>query len=105
MMILLMENAAGGAVTRGLDPGDATVGTAVNVKHLAATPLGQQVRAFAELIKIEGRRLGFKVEAYDEHKTLVLAFAYLFILIVGLNFKDQAASFDLDQLSYDTDQF
>ena len=70
MMILLMENASSGAVTRALDPGDTTVGTLVNVKHLTATPLGQQVRAIAELIEIDGRRLVFKVEAYDEHKKI-----------------------------------
>src|SRR6266478_7151163 len=68
MMIALMENAAWRAVEDSLEEGDATVGTVVNVKHLAATPLGQQVRAIAELIEIEGRRLVFKVEAYDEHK-------------------------------------
>jgi fluoroacetyl-CoA thioesterase len=70
MMILLMENACVGAVARALDPGDATVGTHVNVRHLAATPIGQQVRAIAELSEIDGRRLVFKVEAYDEHKKI-----------------------------------
>jgi fluoroacetyl-CoA thioesterase len=70
MMIALMENAAWGAVEEGLDEGDVTVGTVVHVKHLGATPLGQQVRAIAELIEIDGRRLVFKVEAYDEHKKI-----------------------------------
>ena len=46
--------------------GDVTVGTVVNVRHLAATPLGQQIRATAELIEIDGRRLVFNVEAYDQ---------------------------------------
>src|SRR5437588_12225356 len=70
MMIALMENAAWRAVADSLEEGDVTVGTAVNVRHLAATPLGQRVRATAELIEIEGRRLVFKVEAYDEHKKI-----------------------------------
>ena len=70
MMILLMENASAGSVARALDAGDVTVGTYVNVKHLAATPIGQQVRAIAELSEIEGRRLVYKVEAYDEHQKI-----------------------------------
>ena len=70
MMIALMENAAWRAVANSLDEGDVTVGTAVNVRHLAATPLGQDVRATAELIEIDGRRLVFKVEAYDERQKI-----------------------------------
>jgi fluoroacetyl-CoA thioesterase len=70
MMIALMENAAWRAVANSLDEGDVTVGTAVNVRHLAATPLGQNVRAMAELIEIDGRRLVFKVEAYDEKQKI-----------------------------------
>ena len=70
MMIALMENAAWQAVADHLDEGLVTVGTLVNVRHLAATPLGQRVRATAELIEIDGRRLVFKVEAYDEKQKI-----------------------------------
>lgn len=70
MMIALMENAAWRAVAEHLDEGQVTVGTLVNVRHLGATLLGQQVRATAELIEIDGRRLLFKVEAYDEQKKI-----------------------------------
>ena len=70
MMIALMENAAWRSVEDSLEEGDVTVGTVVNVRHLAATPLGQQVRATAELIEIDGRRLVFKVEAYDEKRKI-----------------------------------
>jgi fluoroacetyl-CoA thioesterase len=70
MMIALMENACWGAVSRELDEGYVTVGTHVNVSHLAATPLGQQVRAIAELMEIDGRRLVFNVEAYDEKRKI-----------------------------------
>ncbi|MBA2682030.1 MAG: thioesterase family protein [Ktedonobacteraceae bacterium] len=70
MMIALMENAAWGAVAEGLEDGYVTVGTVVNVRHLGATSLGQQVRATAELIEIDGRRLIFKVAAYDEQKQI-----------------------------------
>src|SRR5205809_7264653 len=68
MMIALMENASWQAVADTLDEGQVTVGTHVNVSHLAATPLGQKVRATAELTHIDGRRLVFRVEAYDEHQ-------------------------------------
>ncbi|MBO0789910.1 MAG: thioesterase family protein [Ktedonobacteraceae bacterium] len=70
MMIALMENAAWQAVAQALDEGYVTVGTLVNVKHLAATPLGQHVRATAELIEVEGRRLVFHVEAHDEQQKI-----------------------------------
>jgi predicted thioesterase len=70
MMIALMENAAWRAVADHLDEGYVTVGTLVHVRHLAATPLGQQVRATAKLIEIDGRRLVFQVEAYDEEKKI-----------------------------------
>ena len=70
MMIALMENAAWQATVKELDGGYVTVGTLVNVRHLGATPIGQQVRATGELIEIDGRRLVFKVEAYDEQKKI-----------------------------------
>lgn len=70
MMIALMEQAAWQSVANDLEPGYVTVGTLVNVRHLAATPPGQRVRAAAELIEIDGRRLVFKVEAYDEKQKI-----------------------------------
>jgi len=48
----------------------ATVGLSLNVKHLAATPVGMKVTAAAELIGIEGKKLTFKVEAYDEQEKI-----------------------------------
>ena len=70
MMIALMEQAAWQSVANDLEPGYVTVGTLVNVRHLAATPPGQRVRAAAELVEIDGRRLLFKVEAYDEKQKI-----------------------------------
>jgi predicted thioesterase len=70
MMIGLMENAAWRAVIDALDDGYVTVGTRVNVEHLAATPVGQKVYATAELIEVDGRRLVFRVEAYDERQKI-----------------------------------
>lgn len=65
MMITLMENAALKAVGEVLPSGYTTVGTHLDVAHLAATPLGMEARAVAELIEIEGKRLKFRVEAFD----------------------------------------
>ena len=61
-----MEKAAVAAVDHLLPDGHRTVGVKVNVRHLAATPVGMRVRAQAELTAVEGRRLTFRVEAFDE---------------------------------------
>ncbi|SHJ98800.1 Thioesterase superfamily [Anaerobranca californiensis DSM 14826] len=66
LMIGLMENAALKAVDPHLPEGLATVGTHLDVKHLAATPVGMKVWAVAELLEIQGKRLLFKVEAFDQ---------------------------------------
>ncbi|WP_132255983.1 thioesterase family protein [Methylobacterium segetis] len=66
MMVLAMENAALNAVRAFLEPGESAVGTKVEVEHLAATPAGHWVRAEAEVVGVEGRRLRFRVAAYDE---------------------------------------
>ncbi|MEA4848434.1 MAG: thioesterase family protein [Clostridiaceae bacterium] len=70
MMIALMENAALNAVDPHLGEDFATVGLSLNVKHMAATPVGMKVTARAELISIEGKKLTFKVEAYDEQEKI-----------------------------------
>jgi predicted thioesterase len=64
-MVRLMERAAVNGLARYLAAGQQSVGTMVNVKHLAATPLGATVTARAELVSVEGRRLMFKVSAHD----------------------------------------
>lgn len=66
MMIGLMENAALKAVDAFLPEGFATVGTHLDIKHLAATPVGMAVRAEAELVEIKGKKLVFNVVAFDE---------------------------------------
>ena len=65
-MIRLMEKAAVAAVDHLLPDGYHTVGVEVNIRHLAATPVGMRVRAQAELVAVEGRKLTFRVEAFDE---------------------------------------
>ena len=49
-----------------LKPGQGQVGTVVTIRHLGPTPMGKKVRAEAELIGIDRRRLSFKVKVYDE---------------------------------------
>ena len=65
MMIYLMEVAAADAVEKFLPPGWVTVGTQVNVSHLAATPVGFTVTARAEVLSVDGRLVTFAVEAHD----------------------------------------
>lgn len=66
VMIGLMENAAWKLVQPELPEGESTVGTLVNVRHLAATPMGGHVIATAELTEIDGRQLVFRVSARDD---------------------------------------
>ena len=64
-LISFLERTAHLAVFSLLAEGQSTVGTLVNIRHLAATPVGMQVRFRAELVEVDRRRLRFKVEAWD----------------------------------------
>ena len=66
IMVLVMENAALNAVRAYLEPGESALGTVVDIRHLAATPVGQHVTAEAEVTKVDGRRIVFAVTARDE---------------------------------------
>ncbi len=66
MMIRVMENAALDAIKPYLEPGESAVGTSVDVKHLSATPVGHEVRATAEVVRVEGKRIDYIVSASDE---------------------------------------
>jgi len=65
-MIALLELAACNCVKDQLEEGSTSVGTLLNIKHLAATPIGMEVRAEAILTEIDGRRLVFDIKVYDE---------------------------------------
>ena len=65
-LVGLMEGAAVQAVSGQLPPGQTSVGGRIDVRHLAPTPVGMHVRARAELVQADGRRLLFHVEAWDE---------------------------------------
>ena len=70
VMVNLMEAAALAAAERFLTPGHQSLGTHLDVRHIAATPVGMRVQARAELIAIEGRNLRFRVEARDERELI-----------------------------------
>ena len=57
---------AGRSVAAALSEGESTVGTHLDVSHLAATPVGMRVRCESELVEVDGRRLVFRLEVFDE---------------------------------------
>ena len=69
-MIMLMEITSRNCVKPHLAEGFDTVGTLVNVRHLASTPIGARVRFTSELINISGKRVTFKVEAFNEKEKI-----------------------------------
>jgi len=87
-MIGLMERAALSAVALHLPKGYTTVGTAVNIKHIAGTPVGMKVKALAELIAVEGRKLTFKVEAFDGVEKIGEGYHERYI-VSSQNFRDK----------------
>ena len=79
-LVSLIEEVALTCVAPTLAEGQATVGTQVNIEHLAATPVGMTVMARAELIEIYGRRLVFNVEARDEREPIARGMHQRFII-------------------------
>jgi len=65
-MVRLVEQTAIQCAQPHLKPGQTTVGTVVNIKHLAATPEGMKVTVSVEVTEVDRRRLGFKFEVHDE---------------------------------------
>lgn len=65
-LIGLFETTAHQAIHPFLEAGQSSVGTSINIKHLAATPVGMQIRIRVELLSVDGRKLRFNVEGWDE---------------------------------------
>ncbi|WP_075075541.1 thioesterase family protein [Longilinea arvoryzae] len=82
-LIGMLERTSHLAVLPYLDAGQTTVGTWVNVKHLAATPVGLEVRFHSELIEVDRRRLRFKVEAWDAVEKIAEGEHERFIIDIG----------------------
>jgi predicted thioesterase len=70
VMINLIEAAALEAIERLLPEGHQSLGTVLNVRHIAATPVGMRVTARAEVVAVEGRTVRFRVEARDERELI-----------------------------------
>ena len=70
MMILEMEMASGDAIRGHLQPGWITVGTEVDIRHLAAALVGATVRTTAKVFAVERRVIRFEVEAFDERRRI-----------------------------------
>ena len=79
-LVGLMESVAVIALRGILPPGQTTVGGRIDVRHLAATPVGMKVRARAELTAVEGRKLTFKIQAWDEVELIGEAEHHRFVI-------------------------
>lgn len=80
MLVGLMETAAVQALADRLPEGETTVGTRIDAQHLAATPIGLQVRARATLRMVEDRKLTFEIEAWDNQELIGRAHHERFIV-------------------------
>jgi predicted thioesterase len=70
MLIQLVEEAAMQSVAHALDPDEITLGTHVDLAHLAATPVGLIVRTEVEILKFDGRRIEYAFTAFDEREKI-----------------------------------
>lgn len=81
-LIWFLEHAARKAVLPFLDDGESTVGTLVEVRHLAATPVGGVVTCVARVIQINGREVSFQLDAFDEYEIICRGFHKLRVINV-----------------------
>jgi fluoroacetyl-CoA thioesterase len=76
----LFEGVSADLMAPHLGPGETSVGISMNLKHTAPTPLGMEVRAVAEVTQVEGRKITFKLEAFDEKEKIGEAVHERFII-------------------------
>jgi fluoroacetyl-CoA thioesterase len=79
-LVGLFEGVSAELMAPHLGPGEQSVGIAMNLKHTAPTPLGMEVRARTEVTAVDGRKLTFKVEAFDEKEKIGEAVHERFII-------------------------
>lgn len=77
----LMEQVSAELLDQHLGPGEQSVGISMNLKHLAATPLGMEVRVRSEIVAVEGRKLTLQLEAFDEVEKIGEATHERFIIV------------------------
>lgn len=95
-MIALMENASVNAIREYLQVAQTSVGIEVNVKHIAATPVGMHVRARAEVLSVDERRITFQVEAWDD-KERIGEGTHVRAIVDEARFKERIAQKRADQ--------
>ena len=88
VMIKYMENAALRAIKPFLDDIETAVGTAVDIRHLAATPVGRWVRAEARVTEVHGRRVVFAVRAADDVREIGVG-THERVVIDGVRFAEE----------------
>jgi fluoroacetyl-CoA thioesterase len=81
-LIWFLEHAARQAVLSSLEASESTVGTHIDVDHLAATPLGQTVTCRARIVHVEGPRISLQLQARDEDEVIAKGFHKLLIIRV-----------------------
>ena len=79
-MVALMENTAAESVEALLGEGNTSVGTMINVKHLAADPVGVEVTCESELVEVDGRKLVFEIKVFDREGVVGEAYHERFVI-------------------------
>jgi fluoroacetyl-CoA thioesterase len=79
-LVGLFEGVSAELMESHLAPGEQSVGISMNLKHTAPTPLGMEVRATTEVTAVDGRKLSFRVEAFDEKEKIGEAIHERFII-------------------------
>jgi predicted thioesterase len=79
----LFEGVSADLMAPHLGEGETSVGISMNLKHTAPTPLGMEVRAVTEITQVEGRKITFKLEAFDEKEKIGEAIHERFIINAG----------------------
>ncbi len=69
-LVGLMEGVSADLMAKHLQPGEQSVGIGMDIKHTAPTPLGMEVRVVTELVAVDGKKLTFKLEAFDEKEKI-----------------------------------
>lgn len=88
-MAALMEGAACEAIASALEEGQTTVGVSLSLEHTSATPVGMEVRAEAAVTAVEGKRITFEIQAFDEAGFIGKA-THQRVLVTSQKFLDKA---------------